>query len=329
MAGRRINLALRVLLPGAAVTGGLTFLVGSGPVRPVVVLHGVVGLALLVLTPWKTAVVRRGLPRRRRDRWLSLALTGAVLLALLSGLAHGTGLLVAAGQLSAMQVHVGAGLVALAAGLAHARRRRQRARAGDLSRRTVVRAGLVVAAAGGGYAALSAAGTALGWPGARRRATGSYELAAASMPATSWLLDAVPDDDPLAWRLTVTSAGVARSYSVADLAVPGDRVRAVLDCTGGWWATQEWSGTQVRRLLPEGATGSVEVVSATGYRRRLPLTDGLLLAVAAGGAPLTSGRGAPVRLVVPGRRGFHWVKWVTRIEHDERPWWLEPPLPLR
>ena len=56
---------------------------------------------------------------------------------------------------------------------------------------------------------------------------------------------------------------------------------------------------------------------------------GLLLAVSVGGAPLTPGRGAPVRLVVPGRRGFHWVKWVTRIEHDERPWWLEPPLPLR
>ena len=329
MAGRRTNLALRVLLPGAAATGGLTFLVGSGPVRPVVVLHGLVGLALVVLTPWKTAVARRGLARRRRDRWLSLALTAAVLLALASGLAHGTGLLVAAGALTAMQVHVGAGLVALAAGLAHARRRRQRVRTGDLSRRTVVRAGLVAAAAGGGYATLEVAGSALSWPGARRRATGSYQLAAASMPATSWLLDAVPDDDPLAWRLTVTSAGATRSYSVADLAAYGDRVRAVLDCTGGWWATQEWSGVQVRRLLPAGATGSVEVVSATGYRRRLPLTDGLLLAVAGGGTALTPGHGAPLRLVVPGRRGFHWVKWVTRIEHDGRPWWLEPPLPLR
>jgi len=31
-----------------------------------------------------------------------------------------------------------------------------------------------------------------------------------------------------------------------------------------------------------------------------------------------AGHGAPVRLVAPGRRGFIWVKWVTRIElHDE------------
>jgi DMSO/TMAO reductase YedYZ molybdopterin-dependent catalytic subunit len=32
------------------------------------------------------------------------------------------------------------------------------------------------------------------------------------------------------------------------------------------------------------------------------------------GAPLTHDHGAPVRLVVPGARGFQWVKWVTRVE---------------
>lgn len=316
-----------MLLPAAALTGGLTFVVGSGPVALVVIGHGVVGLALLVLVPWKTTIARRGLRRRRRDRWLSLALAGAVVLALLTGLAHSTGLLVTGPGVTALQVHVGAGLVALAAGLAHARRRRTRVRAGDLSRRTVVRAGLVTAASVGLYAGLEGTASALSLPGARRRATGSYELDPASMPATSWLFDAVPDDDPLAWRLTVTSGGVTRSFGVPELAAFGDTTTAVLDCTGVWWARQQWSGVRVSRLLP-GATGSVQVVSATGYQRRLPLSDGLLLAVAAGGATLTPGRGAPLRLVAPGRRGFHWVKWVTRIEHDERPWWLEPPLPL-
>ena len=78
-------------------------------------------------------------------------------------------------------------------------------------------------------------------------------------------------------------------------------------------------GDRLSRLLPQGATGSVQVVSRTGYRRRLPLSDDLLLAVDVGGAPLSIGHGAPVRLVVPGRRGYHWVKWVSRVEHDSRP----------
>lgn len=307
-------------------------MVGSGPVRPVVVLHGVVALAVLALLPWKSTIVRRGLRRRRRDRWLSLTLAAAVLLALVSGLAHSTGLLIAGGALTALQVHVGAGLVALTAGLAHARRRRTRARPSDLSRRTVVRAGLLAVTSGAAYAALAGVASAATLPGARRRATGSYQRGSgepAVMPTTSWLFDTVPDDDPLAWRLTVASGGAERSWSLAGLRAFEDQVTAVLDCTGGWWSRQQWTGVRVARLLPPGATGSVEVVSATGYRRRLPLTDQLLLATDVGAAPLSPGHGAPLRLVVPGRRGYHWVKWVVRIEHDQRPWWLETPLPWR
>jgi hypothetical protein len=37
----------------------------------------------------------------------------------------------------------------------------------------------------------------------------------------------------------------------------------------------------------------------------------------------------PARLVAPGRRGYHWVKWVTAIELSERPPWWQPPLPLQ
>ena len=60
----------------------------------------------------------------------------------------------------------------------------------------------------------------------------------------------------------------------------------------------------------------VRVVSHTGYRWGFALADAreLLLATHVGDEPLSHGHGAPVRLVVPGHRGFQWVKWVTRVE---------------
>lgn len=332
MAGRRTNLALLALLPLAVLTGAVTFLVGGGPARLVVILHGVVGMALVVLVPWKSAIVRRGVRRARPGRTTSLLLAFAVVVALLTGLAHSTGLLREAFGLTALQVHVGAALVALVPAALHIRRRRIRPRTTDLSRRSVAKGGLLVLAAGAVYAGASGAAAVLQLPGAQRRATGSYQRGSgdpAAMPTTSWLLDTVPELPADQWRLTVRSAGATKSLSLTDLAVYRDEVTAVLDCTGGWWAEQTWQGIRVSRLLPDGATGSVRVTSATGYTRRLPLTDDLLLAVAVGGAPLSAGHGAPARLVVPGRRGFHWVKWVVEIEHDQHPWWWEVPVPLQ
>ena len=332
MAGRRTNLALLALLPLAVLTGAVTFLVGSGPISLVVIAHGVVGMMLLLLVPWKSTIARRGLRRRRAGRLTSLLLALAVVVALLTGLAHSTGLLVSAFGITALQVHVGAALVALVPAALHVRRRRTRPRVADLSRRFALRGGLLVAAAGGLYAAIEGTAHLLDLPGARRRSTGSYQTGSgdpAAMPNTSWLLDAVPSIDQGTFRLTLTSSGTSKDWTLPELAAYGDTVTAIIDCTGGWWAEQAWSGVRLRRLLPDGATGSVEVMSATGYSRRLPLTDDLLLAVAVGGSVLSPGHGSPVRLVVPGRRGFHWVKWVVRVDHDQRPWWLESPVPLQ
>jgi DMSO/TMAO reductase YedYZ molybdopterin-dependent catalytic subunit len=232
-------------------------------------------------------------------------------------------------------VHVGAAIAVLPLLAIHAVGSRQRFRATDLSRRSLLRAGGLAV----GAAALWGAGEGLlrltGAPGADRRATGSHELGSgdpAAMPVTQWVSDTVP---AAVAGLEVVN-GRRRIRLSADDLDRGDRVRAVLDCTGGWFAEQDWAGTRLDRLLADvggdlPADGSVDVVSVTGYRRRLPLRDAgsLLLAVAAGHERLTPGHGAPVRLVAPGRRGFWWVKWVTRVEVVDQPWWVQSPFPLQ
>jgi DMSO/TMAO reductase YedYZ molybdopterin-dependent catalytic subunit len=223
-----------------------------------------------------------------------------------------------------------------------------RARRADLSRRALLRAGAVAGAAGLLLVAVEGATRLAGLPGARRRFTGSHRVARpvaaarpveaagqtladpAAVPVTQWLDDRVQVIDPDGWRLEVRAGGATRAWTYEELTGFGDRTEAVLDCTGGWYARTAWEGVRLDRLLPPGATGSVVVTSATGYRRRLPLADapGLLLATRLGGRPLSAGHGFPARLVAPGRRGFWWVKWVDRIELQDTPWWWQPPFPV-
>jgi DMSO/TMAO reductase YedYZ molybdopterin-dependent catalytic subunit len=345
MGMRRTNLALLAVLVVTLVSGGLAFAAGTGWGRPVVVAHGAAGLAVLVLAPWKSVVVRRGLARRSGPgRWASVAFGVLVLVAVAAGLAHATGALARVGPVSAMQVHVGAALVAVPLLVWHAAARGgPRARRADLSRRALLRAAAVAGGAGVLLLAVEGATRLAGLPGARRRFTGSLPVAAGTataapgrIPVTQWLDDRVQVLDPAAWRLRVIAGGSTRDWTYQELAGFGDRVEAVLDCTGGWYARAAWEGARLDRLLPpaaqggDGAGGSLVVTSATGYRRRLPLADAgtLLLATRLAGRPLSAGHGFPARLVAPGRRGFWWVKWVVSVEVDPAPWWRQPPFPL-
>jgi len=345
MGPRRTNLLLLVVLAAALASGGLAFAAGTGWGRPVVVAHALAGLAVLVLAPWKSPIVRRGLARRAGPgRWASVAFGVLVLVAVAAGIAHATGTLVRLGPVSAMQVHVGTALAAVPLLVWHAvARGGARARPTDLSRRALLRAGAVAAAAGLALLAVEGATRLAALPGARRRFTGSLPVAGtgtaadpARIPVTQWLDDRVAVLDPAAWRLRVRAGDAARDWTFEELAGFGDRVEAVLDCTGGWYARATWEGARLDRLLPPGTleragTGaSLVVTSATGYRRRLPLADArrLYLATRLGGRPLGAGHGFPARLVAPGRRGFWWVKWVTSIELDPAPWWRQPPFPL-
>jgi DMSO/TMAO reductase YedYZ molybdopterin-dependent catalytic subunit len=218
-----------------------------------------------------------------------------------------------------------------------------RARRTDLSRRALLRTGAVAATAALALLVVEGATRLAALPGARRRFTGSLPLAAtgatadpARIPVTQWLDDRVQVLDPAAWRLRVRAGDAARDWTYDELAGFGDRVEAVLDCTGGWYARATWEGARLDRLLPPGTmerpgtAASLVVTSATGYRRRLPLADARSLYVATrlGGRPLSAGHGFPARLVAPGRRGFWWVKWVTAIDLDPAPWWRQPPFPL-
>ena len=338
---RRTNLALLVVLVAALATGGLAFAAGTGWGRPVVLAHGAAGLAVLVLAPWKSPIVRRGLARRAGPgRWASVTFGVLVLVAVAAGLAHASGTLAGLGPVSAMQVHVGAALAAVPLLVWHTLARGgARARRTDLSRRALLRAGAVAAGAGLTLLAVEGLARLATLPGARRRFTGSLPVAAADparIPVTQWLDDRVRVLDPAGWRLRVRAGDATRDWTYGELAGFGDRVEAVLDCTGGWYARATWEGARLDRLLPPGSleragtTASLVVTSATGYRRRLPLADArrLYLATRVGGRPLSAGHGFPARLVAPGRRGFWWVKWVTAIDLDPAPWWRQPPFPL-
>lgn len=335
MATRRTNLGLLLLLTAVLVSGGVGFGLGTRPGRLVLVAHGAAGLGVVLLSPWKSMIVRRGLRHVRPARDVAIGLAVLVPLAFASGVVHTAFGYRQLGPVTALQVHLGAALLAVPLLGWHVATRRQRLRRTDLSRRNALRVGTLSAAALAGYALLERTTAAAALPGGSRRFTGSFATGSGRpgvMPVTQWLTDDVPRIDVDAWRLRVRTSSGERAWSYEELLAGADVVRATLDCTGGWYAEQLWSGIRLDRLLPADTEGrSIEVVSATGYRRQLPRADSsrLLLATRVGGEALRPGHGFPARLVVPGRRGFWWVKWVASVTVSEQPWWLQPPFPMQ
>ena len=146
------------------------------------------------------------------------------------------------------------------------------------------------------------------------------------------MFDSVPMIDPRTWRLTVHTGTVTRQWTYEELLAFDDRVLATLDCTGGFFSTQDWSGVWLSRLIPgAAAAASLHVRSSTGYDRRFAIAHAgrLLLATRLGGMALDAGHGFPVRLVAPDRRGYWWVKWVTEIRVEELPVWWQLPFPMQ
>jgi hypothetical protein len=326
-----VDVLLELLLLGAVTSGLVSWAMGTGWSKVATVVHALCGFGVVGLAAAKVrGSVRVGLRRRRPSRWLSVLFGGLVVATISLGVLHATGQWFGVGYWSALWTHVLLAFVLIPLYVWHVLSRPDRPRLADLDRRAVLRGGVVLAAGAAAYGVQEAAVRAAGLAGGDRRFTGSHEagsFAPDRMPTVSWIDDAVPaSTDPAGWRLDVLGDPV----DVRRLADRSRPVTATVDCTGGWWSTQAWDAVPLRDLLGDRSARSVAVTSSTGYSRLFPYADvdDLYLAIGYGGEPLRPGHGAPVRLVAPGRRGPWWVKWVTSVRFDDRPWWLQTPFPL-
>lgn len=348
MTSRTVNIALLVILVLEIVSGVVSLTVGSPGGRAMFWLHRAGGLALVILAVWKWGVAarsyrKRGVTPSTMIGGLFAALTVA---ALLTGILWATvgmpGLTAPVlGNLTGLGVHIALSVALIPLLIVHTIQRWQRARRPDFAgRRAALRyTGLLAGglALWGGQEAVTRAG---GLDGNRRRYSGSKETGSFTgngFPRTNWFTDPVPRLDPEIWTLRITGQ-VEHELTItydALLVYPSTSRQAVLDCTGGWYTEQIWSGIPLATLFEQAgvrsSARSILVTSDTGYRRRYPLDEAsrLILATHVGDEPLTRGHGYPARLVAPGYRGFEWVKWVVKIELSETAPWLQSPLPLQ
>jgi Oxidoreductase molybdopterin binding domain len=291
-------------------------------------LHGAAGLWLLLLLWGK---LRRVWPRlihlRRWDRRTVLGLLAllAVLLTLGAGIWW-----VAGGQLyfagfNLLNWHITLGFAIAMVILLHMFARAKRLRKRDVvGRRRALHFGALLVGGITLWPAQQFALRVFHLPGGKRRFTGSYEsgsFGGNAFPISSWVADAPRPLETQSWRLSTGGAvGKPSDFSYDELLAASDELEATLDCTGGFYSTQRWRGISIGRLLDQIAPGRdasyVSFISVTGYRWSLPLQEAraALLATHVGDEPLSHAHGFPLRLIAPGRRGFEWVKWITRVE---------------
>jgi hypothetical protein len=347
---RAVNLLMLVALTIILTSGIAMFIIG-GPNNEIMFwAHRIASFALAPLLLWKVGIVFRSYAKRGITASTVLSALSGVLfiLAFVYGLLWATvgvggGRLPVLGLTSGLGLHVTFGLAFVPLLIIHVINRwpQVRARVPDFTTRrnalrylTLGAFGLVV------WRSTEAATARAGWSGAERSYTGSKprgRFTGNDYPTVNWLSDPRPAIDADAWTLRID--GLVENellLSMDDFSErPIETHTAILDCTGGWFTEQHWTGVRVRDLLEEAkvrdSARSIVFHSETGYRRRYALrrTNDMLLALQVGDEPLSRGHGYPVRLVVPGERGYGWVKWVVRIEASELPGWFESPLPLQ
>jgi DMSO/TMAO reductase YedYZ molybdopterin-dependent catalytic subunit len=327
---RATDWGLALLVGFLFVTGVMSLFAGRSGDAWVFALHGAGGFALGAFVGWKLRRVwRRVLRPRLWDRKTGAGASAAavVLLTLVSGWAWSSGLDLSVAGYNVLGWHFVLGTLLTVVVITHALARAKPIRRADLAgRRQFLALGAVAAGAYAAWWAQRPVNALFELRGARRRFTGSYEVASFEgndFSTTSWMADQPRPLDPGDYGLEISglvreSLKLGRSELDA-----GDALVATLDCTGGFYSRQRWRGVRLARLLeragPLPQASHVRVISHTGYRWSFGLYEvpDLLLATAVGGEPLSHEHGAPARLVARGRRGFQWVKWVVRLElHD-------------
>jgi len=298
-------------------------------------LHRFSGWALIALVPWKLLISARSLGRGFHFNFLrglipviSLALSGATLLVVALGLmwAWRVGPDALWFGYSTISLHWILAMVIVSPFVLHAWARWPRPRKSDyLSRRGFMQvAGLSLAGLGGWILSKSIAA----WradPTATRAATGSRlagYLTGNTFPVTNSAGDGHAAIVIDSWNLKLSGGqGEQIFLSYADLgALPQESLTATIDCTVGWYSVQRWRGVPLSVLLKlagrEDNEFLVRFSSLEGYSHMLPMAEALhvLLATHVGGEPLSHVHGFPLRAVVPSRRGWFWVKWLSEIE---------------
>lgn len=133
-----------------------------------------------------------------------------------------------------------------------------------------------------------------------------------------------PDIDVQQYRLVVDGLvehPLSLTYSEV-LSRPSVAKLVLLICFGFFVDNAEWTGIPVNLLLEEAMAKpeakAVAFYGADGYSQTLSLEeaqiDGVFLAHHVNGEVLPLEHGYPLRLVVEGKYGNFWVKWVHHIE---------------
>jgi hypothetical protein len=301
-------------------------------------IHRIAGWALMILIPWKSAIVLRSLSRgvrRSFDRgvmvFISILLTIATVTILIL-------VLMWTWQIGPYYVwlgpyaysgigwHWGIGLGLAPLFILHVWRRWPRPRKVDfVSRRQALKLMGVGTATLISWGIAETLATSIERTAAKRRFTGSREegsFAGNTHPVTT-----APDQGkiklaPDQWTLRITGAvrtPLTITYAQA-LSLSTSEVTATLDCTGGWYTVQTWRGIRLMELLSQADIHpeAVGIVLRGLQDYTAPFTlaqaEEILFATHVSGEVLNHSHGFPLRAVVPSRRGWHWVKWMMEIE---------------